>query len=346
MADKIKVGFYSPSNIALVKYWGKIGEQLPMNPSLSFTLSKCMTQMEIEYVPSSKLLIDFYFENKLNEKFKEKIQKKLIRISSLFPWIMSGHFIIHSSNSFPHSSGIASSASSMSALALCLVELDQKINNTTYNNFEKVKMVSNLARLCSGSASRSVYNLGSIWGKVDSIENSSDEYAIEFNTIHADFNEMQDAILIIDGNEKSVSSTAGHELMINHPYRESRIRHARENLNNLIISLRDGDFKRFSEIVENEALDLHSMMMTSTPSFILLAPHSISAINLIREFRAQSNVQVTFTIDAGPNIHVLYTKKDKTEVEKFLNEKILKTNIAKEIIWDQIGDGPKEIRYE
>lgn len=341
MQNQIKVGFESPSNIALIKYWGKYGEQLPMNPSLSFTLSHCKTLMEIEYTSSLDLELDFYFENKINNKFKEKILKKLIRFIEIFPWIQNARFVIHSSNTFPHSSGIASSASAMSALALCLVELDQKINNTKYIDSNKDFLISKLARLGSGSASRSIYKLGALWGKVDSLPTSSDEYAIEYNQIHSNFYNMNDAILIIDGNEKSVSSTAGHELMTNHPYRESRIRHARENLNKLMDCLIVGEFNSFADIVEREALDLHSMMMTSSPSFILLAPNSLYAINHIRQFRSSQNVQITFTIDAGPNIHVLYTQKDKEKVETFLNEHFLKTGIAKNIIWDQMGPGPK-----
>ena len=116
----------SPSNIAIVKYWGKHGNQLPNNPSISFTLNNCYTETKVIYSKSenpNEIEMDFYFEGKENQAFKNKIEKFLQANKEHFTFLNGLHLNIESHNSFPHSSGIASSASSMSALILCLLEI-------------------------------------------------------------------------------------------------------------------------------------------------------------------------------------------------------------------------------
>ena len=337
--EVIKAAYSSPSNIAIVKYWGKFGEQFPLNPSLSFTLEKSLTEMSIERTSSKALEIEFYFEDKKNEKFEQKIIKKLDRFALQLPWIKESKFIIHSRNTFPHSTGIASSASSMSALAMCLVEIDRVINKKDELNLE---LASHLSRIGSGSASRSVFPRAAIWGKTLA-HPSSDYHATPFQfELGQDFKNLQDSILIVSDEEKIVSSTAGHELMNSHPHKESRIAFANANLDKLITILKEGDFSAFAEIAEHEALDLHAMMMTSSPSFILLSPKSLSIVQEIRKFRSRENVKITFTIDAGPNIHLLYPLSEKEKVIPFIN-KLKQDDLFLDVIYDQIGKGPQRI---
>jgi diphosphomevalonate decarboxylase len=343
----VKATYESPSNIAIVKYWGKFGNQFPLNPSLSFTLSKSKTYMSLTRNVSDEFSIKLIFEGNKNLKFEEKIKTKLKSLTELFPWILKSELQIESSNTFPHSAGIASSASSMSALALCLVDIDYQINNKFQNNFDSEefnKLASSVSRILSGSASRSIFKNAASWGVSSSLEKSSNEFAsaIDFE-LPSIFKNLRDAILIVDSGEKSVSSSAGHQLMNNHPHRDSRVLHANSNFEKLLKALKNGDFKLFSEVSEVEALDLHAMMMTSNPSFILLSPNSLLIINLIRQFRIEKNIDITFTIDAGPNIHVLYPENQSSRVEEFLNEKILKALICQNIIYDQVGEGPKKI---
>ena len=126
------VTWESPSNIALVKYWGKNPDQIPANPSISFTLNTCKTTTKLSYelldVPSNKFEFELYFEGELKEDFKPKVVTFFQRIEAYVPFLKSYRFKIETSNSFPHSSGIASSASGMSALALCVMSLEQEIN--------------------------------------------------------------------------------------------------------------------------------------------------------------------------------------------------------------------------
>jgi diphosphomevalonate decarboxylase len=144
----MKVSWSSPSNIALVKYWGKYGDQFPCNPSLSFTLKNSITTMSVEILPRSEELskINFIFEGKKSDKFSEKIKIFLLKISDEFSWVKDFDFNIESSNTFPHSSGIASSASSMSALALSLLSLDYRLSNKKLTKVEFYRSASSLLR--------------------------------------------------------------------------------------------------------------------------------------------------------------------------------------------------------
>ena len=122
-----KVGWQSPSNIALVKYWGKKGKQIPQNPSISFTLSECCSETFISFEKADRLDFRFFFEGKENPAFGAKIEKFLLDYQAFFPFINQLSLTIESRNTFPHSSGIASSASSMSAFVMCLLDIESKL---------------------------------------------------------------------------------------------------------------------------------------------------------------------------------------------------------------------------
>ncbi len=342
--DSYKVSWQSPSNIALVKYWGKVPVQVPANPSISFTLKKSLTTMEVEAEKKlpGKISVDFYFEGELNEKFKNKIVKFLTGQTTRFPWLLDFHLTMKSTNTFPHSSGIASSASSMSALNLCLLSLDEKIKGENFRPEDFYKEASDLSRQASGSAGRSVYPYLATWGEIDSLVGSSNFFAspVDKKDIHPLFHNYCDSILIVDGAEKSVSSRAGHALMDTHPFKEQRFIRARQNLSRLLIAMKDGDMETFIEVVEEEALMLHALMMTSTPSYILLKPMSLHLIEKIREMRARTKIPVCFTIDAGPNIHLLYPAGYKKDVESWLNSEFKDLKI----IHDEVGDGPGNLK--
>ena len=123
-----KVGWQSPSNIALVKYWGKHGKQLPQNPSISFTLSECRSETFVSFEKADRFGFQFFFEGKENPAFGAKIEKFLLENQSFFPFINQLNLKVESRNTFPHSSGIASSASSMSAFVMCLLEIESMLS--------------------------------------------------------------------------------------------------------------------------------------------------------------------------------------------------------------------------
>jgi len=344
--DEGIVAYTSPSNIALIKYWGKRENQIPANPSISFTLDACSTTTKVHYNKlkdkNDEYSFDLFFEGEPKEEFKPKITTFLKRIEVYVPFLREYHFVIHTSNTFPHSSGIASSASGMSALALCFMEMERTFSkNITPEYFNK--KASFLSRLGSGSACRSIQGPIVQWGKSDSIEGSSNLFGITFSyNVHPVFNNYLDTILLVDKGEKQVSSTVGHDLMHGHPYASNRFKQADANLEKLKNVFSNGNLDQFINIVESEALTLHAMMMTSNPYFILMKPNTLSIINNIWKFREESKSHVCFTLDAGANVHVLYPENEKDIVFPFIKEMLVPFCQNGQYICDRIGQGAKK----
>ncbi|WP_367773222.1 diphosphomevalonate decarboxylase [Flavobacterium sp. WC2421] len=332
----------APSNIALVKYWGKKDNQIPANPSVSFTLNNCKTITKLAFAKKENqdtFSFDLLFEGKPKEDFKPKIQKFLERIEVYLPFLKSYHFTIDTQNTFPHSSGIASSASGMAALAMNLMSLEKVLNPAMTEEYFYQK-ASFLARLGSGSACRSVKGKVVVWGNQANIQGSSDLFGVEFpNKIHDNFKNHQDTILLVDKGEKQVSSTVGHDLMHNHPYAERRFEQAHENLDKLIAVFESGDLNEFIKVVESEALTLHAMMMTSMPYFILMKPNTLQIINAIWKFRNETNIPVCFTLDAGANVHVLYPENVSETVLQFIKDELVGFCQNGQYLCDEIGIG-------
>lgn len=342
------VAWQSPSNIALIKYWGKKGFQIPANASLSMTLSEAVTRTSVDFRPCEEpgeISFNFYFDGKESPAFSAKIHGFLEKIVPEMPFLKKYHFEIQSYNTFPHSAGIASSASAMSALALCLCTIEKQINNQSAD-FDEAFFVraSHFARIGSGSAARSLFGGFVSWGKTDAISGSADEFAAKIiGDFHPVFRNMKDTILLISKGEKKVSSRAGHGLMENHPYSVSRYAHAEQNLTQIISALKSGDMEAFISIVENEALTLHAMMMASNPGFILMEPATMLAIERIRNYRQRTDTPVCFTLDAGPNIHLLYPEIADAEVKLFIQNELIALCDNNQLIDDKIGDGPKNL---
>ncbi|SHF94333.1 diphosphomevalonate decarboxylase [Flavobacterium fluvii] len=343
-----KFQWSSPSNIALVKYWGKKDSQIPANPSVSFTLNNCKTITKLAFAKkhtSSALSVtdtfsfDLLFEGKPKEDFKPKIQQFFERVLVYLPFLKDYHFTIDTQNTFPHSSGIASSASGMAALAMNLMSLEKALNPEMTEDYFYHK-ASFLARLGSGSACRSVKGKMVVWGNHDNIQGSSDLFGVEFpNVVHENFKNFQDTILLVDKGEKQVSSSVGHNLMNGHPFAERRFEQAHENLDKLINVFESGNLEEFITIVESEALTLHSMMMTSIPYFILMKPNTLEIINAIWKYRNETKTPVCFTLDAGANVHVLYPENVKESVLQFIKNELVGYCQNGQYLCDEIGDG-------
>lgn len=333
----------APSNIALVKYWGKKENQIPANPSISFTLNNCKTITELSFQkkesPSNDFSFELLFEGQPKEDFKPKIQKFFERVLVYLPFLKDYHFTIDTQNTFPHSSGIASSASGMAALSMNLMSLEKSLNPEMTDRYFYQK-ASFLARLGSGSACRSIKGSVVEWGTHDEISGSSDLFGTEFpNIIHSNFKNYQDTILLVDKGEKQVSSTVGHDLMHDHPYAERRFEQAHENLSKIKSILENGNLEEFIKIVESEALTLHAMMMTSMPYFILMKPNTLEIINKIWKFRSETNIPVCFTLDAGANVHVLYPENVRVGVLQFIKDELVDYCQNQQYICDAIGSG-------
>jgi len=333
--------YSAPSNIALIKYWGKKTSQIPMNASLSMTLKNCKTETEIQYFPNKPFEINFYLDGKKEVSFVNKIESLLKKMSEKFDWILKGKFDIYSHNTFPHSSGIASSASGMAAFVLCIFDIHFQLKNDFFDFHDHLNDISSYSRVGSGSACRSLFPGFAIWGDLGGKFNSSDNYAVNYSGVSDFYKTLCDTILIVSKNKKSVSSSDGHQLMNHHPYKEIRIKEANRKLFLLLEILNQTDFDQLADLIEQEALELHALMMTSSPSFILLEPSSIKLIQMIRHQRSQGH-KITFTIDAGPNIHLIYPESESQFVMKFCEE-VQKNNLIENFINDEIGIGPVKL---
>lgn len=352
----------TPSNIALVKYWGKRAPQIPENTSISFTLDACHTITSVEFSKRHSELVseshldktlkqvqgdasnfEIFFEGKKKEDFKPKIKSFFKRIELYCPYLSEYDLIIRSENSFPHSSGIASSASGMSAVALCVMSLERALGEVKISEDYFYKKASFLARLGSGSACRSVKGKVVVWGEHPEISGSSDLFGVEFSDeIHSNFKNYQDTILLVDKGEKQVSSTVGHQLMINHPFAQQRFVQAEENIAKMKTILKSGDLKSFVNLVESEALTLHAMMMTSNPYFILMKPKTLEIINKIWAYRAETNSNVCFTLDAGANVHLLFPVSEKETVSNFVEKELVQFCQNNHYICDSVGKGAQQ----
>ncbi|PKP50490.1 MAG: diphosphomevalonate decarboxylase [Bacteroidetes bacterium HGW-Bacteroidetes-11] len=345
----LESAWQSPSNIALIKYWGKHGHQLPRNASLSITLNNSITRTRVKISPSNDevegLKLNFKFGGESNPAFAAKTEAFLNSLAVQFPFLSNCFIEIETDNSFPHSAGIASSASAMSALALCLCDIDNQLSQRKENWSAFLLRASNIARLGSGSAARSVFGGFSVWGKHPDIKGSSDEYAVPLPLLpHAIFNKIRNSIFIVDATAKKVSSSVGHNLMNGHPFAEARFEQAKKNLSGMFNVLISGDWSEFTRITENEAMSLHAMMMSSSPGYMLMHPNTLVIIDKMKQFREQSGVKVCFTLDAGPNVHLLYPESEAETIKPLLSE-IQEICINKAFIDDKIGNGPENLNY-
>lgn len=340
LPDEIQACWMSPSNIALIKYWGKKMGQLPTNPSLSLSLSEAhtITSIVASRMPGNAELVSINNDNthpflsRLNGFFQWMVRE--IPILNGFSYKMETH------NSFPHSTGIASSASGLSAFTFCMLDIAGRIADVTVPEKQFRNIASYASRMGSGSACRSVYGGFSAWGQTDLIPDSSDDYAIDINElVHPDLARLKDAILVISSNPKSVSSSTGHSLMNKHPYAQGRYLQVTKNLEKILDALKTGDLNLLGEISENEALSLHFLIMTSAGGDILITPASLAVMKQIRLMRA-SGLPVFYTLDAGPNVHLLYPESAAVKVENFIKTDLVQYCENGNVIFDHYGNGP------
>lgn len=324
----------SPSNIAFVKYWGKKGHQIPANPSLSMTLKNCFTETRVAFSPEGDGNVELFLEGEKSEKFALKIKKYLDTLDEV-PLLKKVGIKIETRNTFPHGTGIASSASGLSAFALGLTDYLYHLKGKSEAS-DFFQCASHFSRLASGSACRSVYGGFTTWGECH-LPKTSDLFATEFK-VHDDLSDLLDSIIVVSSEEKAVSSTAGHGQMSKHFFAEARFEQARENFQLMVKALTSGDIELMGKVLESEALSLHAMMLSSSDPYILMRPQTLLGIEKIWKMRRETGLPLYFTLDAGPNLHLIYPRQIEKEVKGFI-ETDLKP-ISEKVIHDEVGMGP------
>jgi len=330
----MKYTLKSPANIAFIKYWGRLDHKifLPRNNSISMNLSNCSTTTTLELGDFDEDTIEIKFFGKeyagvKNDSIKTKnIFNQIKRIRKLAG--SNQKVKIKSVNNFPADAGIASSASSFSALTGCLL-LAYGLDDV----FEDKKEFSKEIRLCgSGSAIRSAHD-----GFVEFLygEKHDDSYAVQI----ADHNHwnLVDIVAIVNPEKKLTSSSQGHLLADTSPYFEARIKEMQSRINKVRQAILDKDLKTLGPLIELDSTSMHTIMMTSNPPAYYWGAGSMRLMQDIMEWRREDGLQAYFTLDAGPNVHVICEKKDAKEVERRLKD----NEFVKWTIYNEAAEGAK-----
>ena len=294
------------ANIAFIKYWGNRDDKLrlPMNDSISMNLDGLYTRTTVSFQPSLP-----YDELVINGH--EVMGKGLDRISLILAIIRGMASIderaeVISENNFPSGAGIASSASAFAALALA----GSKAAGLNLSEPE----LSRLARRGSGSAARSIPG-----GFVEWQAGTSDEDSFAFSIADPSHWDLVDCVAIVSAAHKKTGSTEGHTIAPTSPLQAARVADVPRRLEICRKAILERDFSAFASIVELDSDMMHAVMMTSTPALHYWKPASMDVMDCVRQWRAEG-MQVCYTVDAGPNVHVLCPGPEAATVEKRLRE--------------------------
>jgi diphosphomevalonate decarboxylase len=293
-------------NIAFIKYWGNRdqGLRLPSNSSLSMNLSSLQTQTTVDFDPQLK-------SDQLQLNNKDALPEQVQRVSAFLDVVcqMSGSRLyanVESENNFPSGSGIASSSSAFAALALAAsraagLDLDERA-------------LSRLARRGSGSASRSVPGGFVEWRAADSDE---DSYAV---SIAADDHwALEDCIAIVSEEHKAIGSSDGHKLADSSPLQAARVAGAEQRLETCRQAILQRDFAALAQVTEVDNHLMHAVMMTSQPPLLYWQPASIAVMHAVSNWRA-AGTPACYTLDAGPNVHVICEAASGDKIASLLGE--------------------------
>lgn len=289
----------APSNIAFIKYWGRKDEELrlPENGSISMNLSQLLTTTTVDFdniYKKDSVIID----GVENEKESQRVIKHLDRVRKLAD--INNFAKVVSKNNFPSGTGLSSSASGFAALTVAA--------SASAGLSLSEKDLSILARLGSGSACRSIPD-----GFVEWLDGNTNDSSFAVSLYPPSYWDIADVVVVASNEKKKVSTTEGQKLSNTSPFHDTR----QENLPNKITKLKqflkDKNFSEFGTIIETEALELHSIMLTSTPSLIYLLPNTLRIIHAVKNMR-ENGVEVYFTLNTGQDVHLICEKQDALAV--------------------------------
>lgn len=322
-----KITVISPANIAFIKYWGRDNHKLflPKNSNISMNMSGCLTKTTIEI--NEKLIKDIV-EIKFLSKDYAILEENSIKAKNIFDQInrirkiSKLNFKVHikSENNFPSDAGIAASASGMSALTgVLLIAFGLK------ELFEDKKEFSRQVRLCgSGSAVRSVYS-----GFVEMVydKENNDAYAVQI--ADEKYWNLVDIVAVLNPEKKKISSSEGHEIADTSPYMLTRISEMKNRIKMTREAIIERNLTKLGPLIEADCISMHTVMMTSTPPAFYWNAGTMDIIQNILKWRDEENLEVYFTIDAGPNVHIICLNKDINIIEKRIrNNKYVKWTIV------------------
>lgn len=304
----------APSNIALIKYMGKTDAKnnIPYNASLSYTLNKLTSNVALEDHPGKHDIWESLNTPglppfSLKPEAQTRYLAHLAYLKEVFNY--QGAFIVRSNNNFPMGSGIASSASSFAALTRCAV---RALSELTGQALPDTETQAKLSQKGSGSSCRSFFEPWALW--------SENEIKA---LIDLPYNDLYHQVIIVSHEEKSIPSTKAHSLVETSPFFEGRGDRAKQNLTQLIKAFHAKDWRMAYEICLREFLDMHQMFKTATPSFEYMTDASNELIRLIQRDWEHYGDGPIVTMDAGPNIHLIYQNSQREMANRFKSDHLL-----------------------
>ena len=300
----------APSNIALIKYMGKRDDKLniPANPSLSYTLDNLKSNVKLETYPGSQdiwepLEIPGFKAFDLSVSAQNRFLKHLATLKEYFNY--SGNFVVRSSNNFPHSSGLASSASSFAALTKCAC---LALSELTEKPLPDIHIQANLSRLGSGSSCRSFFSPWAIW----------DDETVE--AIDIPYKELIHHVVMISDQEKEISSKMAHHQIHTSSNYTQRPARAKERLKALLEALQNHNWFKAYQICWDEFMDMHQLFATANPPFTYMNDKTKELLSLLKAFWETHQDGPIVTMDAGPNVHLLFRKDQQKLANFFIHE--------------------------
>ena len=299
--DRKPVTVRSYANIAIIKYWGKKAEKemVPATSSISLTLENMYTETTLSPLPADETADAFYINGQLqNEAEHDKMSKIIDRYRPEG----AGFVRIDTKNNMPTAAGLSSSSSGLSALV--------KACNAFFQLGLNRRELALEAKFASGSSSRSFYGPLAAWDK-----DSGEIYPVETDL------KLAMIMLVLEDQKKPISSRDGMKLCVETSTTfDEWIRQSEQDYKDMLVYLKENDFKKVGELTDKNALAMHATTKTATPSFSYLTDASYEAMDFIRQLREQGE-SCYFTMDAGPNVKVLCLEKDLEHLSELLGQR-------------------------
>lgn len=317
----MKTTVKASSDLALIKYWGKKDDilRLPENGSVSMVLEELSTITTVEFSSEfQKDEIQIQGESDIGEV--ERVINHLDRIRQLIGSSLRARVV--SQNSFPKGTGLSSSGSGFAALTLAATKaLDLNLSE---------KQLSILARQGSGTACRCVCG-----GFVEWMDGETSDTSYSETFYQASHWELKDIIVVVDEGKKKISSTQGHESARSSIFYSTRLAKIDEKIAELKKVIGDKNFSKFGELIEGEALEFHSILLTSNPPLLAWYPGTIEVMLAVQQMRNEG-IEAYFSINTGFNVHVISLPDNMDEVRKRLD----KLSLVKKTMVSGVGNGP------
>lgn len=294
----------APANIALIKYMGKSADNIPLNPSLSFTLDKFKTRVEFDLLEGANQ-DEWDASQNINEADQVRFLKHLSFLKETFG--IKENFRVRSQNDFPSHCGLASSASSFAALTLCAAKAASELKGADFTDPTKVNLLS---RKGSGSSCRSFFKPFALWD----VEGARPIELCGIKFLHQ--------VVVVDAARKEISSSEAHKRVLTSRLWNGRPERARNRLEKLVEALKHNSWKDAYEITWDEFWDMHELFETSAPSFGYMKDSSQRVLKLVRELWNTEGDGPLVTMDAGPNVHLLYREDQRELCNQFRIQKL------------------------